>query len=94
MEIICKQCGLVNHYETRKNGPHLTAYCKGCNSYIKNLPQEQEPKMYLGKYKGWLIKDIPDGGYLEWAYMNVKQLNERQKEAIKERINYFKNDCR
>jgi len=42
--------------------------------------------MYVGKYKGIEIERIDDKGYLQWAHDNMQSLNNRQREAIKNRI--------
>ena len=34
----CKHCGCVE-YVTRKNGPHLSAYCCKCGHWIKHIKQ-------------------------------------------------------
>jgi hypothetical protein len=94
METICKQCGLVNNFIVKQNGPHITAYCNGCGAYIKNLPQQQEPKFYFGKYKGKLIKEVEDKNYLEWALINVDNLSEQQRKAIREKINFINEFCK
>ena len=94
MEIICNQCRLVNQYEVKVNGPHVTAYCSKCGGYIKNLPQLQEPKMYVGKYKGWLIKDIQERDYLEWALLNIDSLKENQRKAIREQLQSIDYNCK
>ena len=94
METVCNQCGLVNDYQVKQNGPHITAYCSNCGNYIKNLPQLLEPKMYVGKYKGWNIKDIQDRQYLEWALINIDRLKENQRKAIREQIQFIDYNCK
>lgn len=32
----CKHCGNTK-YTTRENGPHLSAYCSECGSWIKHI---------------------------------------------------------
>lgn len=88
MDIVCQHCGSTNNYRTELKSGHLVAHCNSCQKFIKNIPH-QEPKMYFGKYKGRLIKDIPDLGYLEWvisknlAKGNIKQAIIKQIENIK-----------
>lgn len=65
MEIKCNKCGEINNYRTEmKNGQNV-AHCNICGSFIKNIPY-QTPKFYFGKYKGQLISDCQDLGYLQW----------------------------
>ena len=89
MEIKCK-CGEVNNYRTEmKNGQNV-AHCNKCGSYIKNIPYS-EPKFYFGKYKGKLISDCQDLGYLQWL-INSGAVRANQKEAVLvqiEKINLY-----
>ncbi len=60
------------------------AYCNGCNSFIKNIPYDQ-PKLYVGKYKGIPIDAIEDLDYLKWANENLR-LSSYVGTAVKSRI--------
>jgi hypothetical protein len=83
--IVCKQCGCIDNFRTEKKANNTCAFCNDCGSFIKNIPTEA-PKMYVGKYKGIEIERIDDKGYLQWAHDNMQSLNNRQREAIKNRI--------
>ena len=65
-----QNCGLVNDYKVivndNKQVKHYTAYCNGCDKYIKHIAYD-EPKFYFGKHKGVLIKDCTDKQYIVWA---------------------------
>ena len=68
MDVICNSCGNINDYRTIKKANNLTAYCKGCGSYIKNLPYA-EPALHFGKYRNTKIKDFTTPqmvNYLHW----------------------------
>lgn len=71
MDVSCKKCGLVNEYEVVMKGPHRTAYCSGCGSYIKHLPKESNEMfiMPFGKYKGeplQMMVSEDERRYLVW----------------------------
>ena len=85
-DIVCEKCGLINEYTTKKNKMHLAAYCSGCGSYIKFMPQG-EPMLHFGKYKGQNLKisECNDLKYLLWVHDNVR-LSKRYKEAIERQI--------
>ena len=88
MEIVCKKCGLVNDYRTELRQNQKTAWCNGCDSYIKNIPY-QKPKMYFGKYKGLVIEQmtLPEHrNYFNWLLQTDIKLNERTKEAINKQL--------
>lgn len=89
MEIVCKNCGSVNDYRTEmKNGQNV-AHCNACGKYIKNIPYNPHPKLYFGKYKDRLIKDIEDLNYLQWLIDgNVLKANTRR--AVIDRIAQLK----
>lgn len=40
--IVCKNCGTVDDYYTRRNGPHIEAKCKSCDKHIKFLKQTKQ----------------------------------------------------
>lgn len=85
MDVTCTKCGLVNDYYTRQAGPHQSAYCNGCDSYIKHLPQNNPIEiMPFGKYKGREIKSFSaqdEIRYLEWI-TQMPDIKERLKSAI------------
>jgi len=85
MDITCTKCGSVNDYYTKQNGPHTTAYCNTCDNYIKNIPSAK-PAFYVGKFKGTNIEEVNDLGYLIWARDNMTSLNQRQLQAVTDRI--------
>lgn len=67
--LTCRQCGLVNDYKIIQRGVHETAYCNGCDSYIKNLPQGKPFIFMFGKYKGTPIAEMKSPeqiNYLHW----------------------------
>jgi hypothetical protein len=79
-DIICKRCGLVNDYYTVQVKMHIKAMCNECNKYIKFIPQEQEVKLWFGKYKYRTIKSMvseEELNYLEWikngGIKNIKE---------------------
>ena len=89
MEVICKSCGAVNDYRTEKRGNNLCAWCKSCGEFIKNIPWD-EPKFWVGKYKGMKISDCTDISYLKWAAKEMN-VNQRTKDTILNRINFLEN---
>jgi len=89
-EIICKNCGLINDYTSKQNGPHIEARCNGCGKHIKFLPQSTEPVIYFGKYSQSRICDITDLNYLEWLISKCTTLKPKLKEAAKKQIDKLK----
>ena len=85
MEVVCKNCGSINDYHTIMKSGQKTAWCNGCGSYIKNIPQGGEPVMHFGKYKGTLISEMTDLSYLNWLLENTRQ-SQLYRYAIQERI--------
>ena len=85
MSITCHNCGLVDDYETRQAGPHLSAYCNGCGNYIKHLPQNNPVELIpFGKYKGRELKSMvsdEEVRYLHW-FCQMPDLKPRIKVAI------------
>jgi uncharacterized protein (DUF3820 family) len=70
-ELICKICGPTDEFLIKQSGPHLTAYCEKCNSYIKHLPKSKitEKILPFGKYIGTKISEMWDEeqiNYLRW----------------------------
>ena len=89
MEIVCKNCGLVNDYRTEmKNGQNV-AHCNGCGKYIKNIPYNQTPKLYFGKYKDRIISEIEDLNYLQWL-VESGAVRANIKQAVIDRIAQLK----
>jgi len=69
MDITCQKCGLINDYSVREAGMHQSAYCNGCQNYIKHLPQNKPVKIHFGKYAGCELSTLtaPDDiRYLIW----------------------------
>lgn len=67
--VVCKNCGSINDFRTTLKSNQLTAWCNCCNAFIKNIPYDQSPKLYFGKYKGREIssmKDTEEIRYLQW----------------------------
>jgi len=58
MGVICKHCGIVDDYYIIKKSNQDTAWCNGCDRYIKNLPQGNPPELHFGKYKDKLISNM------------------------------------
>lgn len=85
MEVVCKNCGSIDDYHTIMKSGQKTAWCNGCGSYIKNIPQGGEPVFHFGKYKGTLISEITDLSYLNWVLENTRQ-SQLYRYAIQERI--------
>lgn len=83
--LTCYKCGGSNDFATELKSNNLVAICRGCGSFIKNVPYK-EPAFYFGKYKGTAIKDIIDKDYLTWA-LNTVRLSSSLRAAISERIN-------
>lgn len=83
--LYCYNCQSDSLYDIVEKPPHHQAICRTCGKYIKNLPYD-DPKFYVGKYKGIAIKDIDDKGYLVWARDNMTALSERLFVAIENRI--------
>jgi uncharacterized protein (DUF3820 family) len=47
-----------------------TAWCNGCDGFIKNIPQGKPIQLYFGKYKGRLLSTMDDETeilYLKWV---------------------------
>lgn len=70
-EIICQNCGSINDYRTVMKSNQNTAWCNGCDKFIKNISQGKPPMLYFGKYKGRLISTLNDEDeikYLKWVF--------------------------
>lgn len=69
-DIICQQCGSINDYHTIMKSNQNTAWCNGCDSFIKNLSQGKPPILYFGKYKDRLLDSMTsqeEVNYLKWV---------------------------
>lgn len=87
-QLKCKKC-LCTDYETVQAGQHIKAICAKCKSYIKFLPQSDEPmeKMPFGKFKDWRFEEIHDKQYLDWLLLSSgKANNKRLRAAIEKRL--------
>lgn len=91
-DIICKNCGSINDYNTALKSTQNTAYCNSCGKFIKNIPQEKTEHLtiYFGKYKGQKITDIKDRQYLEWILKESSNINEKYRTAIQKQIDNLK----
>ena len=68
-DIICQNCGSINDYRTVMKSNQQTAWCNGCDCFIKNLPQGKPVKLYFGKYKDRLLSSmdgVEEVQYLKW----------------------------
>ena len=77
--MLCKHCGDVEA-AIRQNGPHLSAYCTKCGSFIKHVPKsDTDFTMPFGKYKGVAASEIvrDDRAYAMWAVENMDKLSVR-----------------
>lgn len=83
----CPKCGTVDKFYTELKSNNNVARCNNCDAFIKNLPYEA-PKFFVGKYKGKLISEIEDMGYLKWALKEMK-LSKSMRDAISARISLF-----
>ncbi len=84
MDISCQKCGLVGDYNEQQSGPHKSAYCNGCGSYIKHLPQGKPITLYFGKYKDRQLSTLQSDdelNYLIWL-SQAPGLNAKLKTAI------------
>lgn len=95
-DIVCGKCGCKS-YDTVQSGPHLKAKCVDCGSFIKFIPKPFDPekidwdeqKIYFGKYKDRLFKDIvvEDPQYIRWM---AKNLDKKMKLIAEEALFEFK----
>jgi uncharacterized protein (DUF3820 family) len=88
-KITCKTCGNIDDYHVKQTGPHQTAYCNGCGTYIKHLPNDSKITiMPFGQYKGREIKTLiadSELRYLEWLVMKP-DMKPKLKLAIQEHL--------
>lgn len=83
--LTCPRCRSVDTFYTVTKGPHQTARCSICHTYIKHLPSQEvtgESIMHFGKYKDLKLKNIPPD-YLLWMLENNK-LKGSLKEYVEE----------
>jgi uncharacterized protein (DUF3820 family) len=89
MDITCQRCGSVNDYHVVKTELHDTAYCNGCDAYIKHLPKNNPIViMPFGKYKGREISSLlsdEELRYVTWMLHN-STANEKIKTALKNHL--------
>ncbi|WP_128545111.1 hypothetical protein [Larkinella soli] len=86
-QLTCHTCGHTTTPLVRQNGPHLEAVCPECKAHLRFLPQPlTELKIYWGKYTGRRIGEVQDAGWLSWCYDNIRTLNSRYRQALKEQI--------
>lgn len=89
-ELICPKCGPTTDYYTELKSNNNVARCLKCDTFIKNIPQGNEPTLYFGKYKDQKVKDIEDMGYLKWVLGNLK-VTANMRLAIEQQISRFDN---
>jgi hypothetical protein len=68
-DIICQHCGSINDYSSIMKSNQLTAWCNGCDKFIKNISQGKTPQLYFGKYIGREIASMTSAEelrYLKW----------------------------
>ena len=91
MMLTCKKCGHSGIPATSKNGPHISANCMECSSFIKHLPKgiiTDDFILYFGKFKGRSVKSMVNTNkeefdYLLWLKNNAKNLKSNQIEILK-----------
>jgi len=89
-EIICQHCGLVNDYRTEMKSNQNTAWCNGCEKFIKNISYRDysnldEIFLPFGKYKDIRLSTINDISYLKWA-VSSGAVKKGYREAVEKRI--------
>lgn len=93
-ELICPKCGDIGiEYYTEMKANNNVARCLKCDSFIKNIPQGNDPTFYFGKYKDKKVKDVEDMQYLNWALKNIR-LTSSMRTAIQNQISLFENLAR
>ena len=68
-DIICQHCGNINDYRTIMKTNQLTAWCNGCDGFIKNIAQCKPPQIFFGRYKDRFISTLTskeEVEYLKW----------------------------
>ena len=83
--VTCNKCGAENFYFEEKRGPHLTAICSSCGSYIKHLGQKKEVVIHFGKYKGTKLSDMKSQDQISWLkwVITVDNVKPGLKDSIK-----------
>ena len=83
----CPHCNTVGDVATIMKSNQLTAWCRECGCFIKNIPYKNtdEIKFYFGKYKGELINKCTDLEYLRW-FSTLDKHSEKIKKALSDRI--------
>lgn len=87
--IKCKRCETINFYFEEKRGPHLTAICASCGSYIKHLGKNKPFVMPFGRFKGRKLSSLnsrEEKNYLNWVLENL-ELKKVMKEKIINHLN-------
>jgi hypothetical protein len=92
-ELICPKCGPTTDYYTELKANNNVARCLKCDSFIKNLPQGNDPTFYFGKYKDKKVRDIEDMQYLKWVLGNLR-VTSSMRLAIEKQISSFENLAR
>lgn len=90
-DVICQKCGSVNDYRVTKGNLHHTAYCNGCDAYIKNLPQGGPYILPFGKFKGTLLSEMTSRDqidYLNW--MLRSDFNNTTKDKVNAHLDTLK----
>lgn len=68
-DITWQNCGSINDFRTVMKSNQNTAWCNGCDKFIKNMPQGKPPVLHFGKYKDRLISTMlnkEEVEYLTW----------------------------
>ncbi len=91
--IKCNKCGSENDYYTELKANNNVARCNKCNSFIKNIPYQNEAIFYFGKYKGKKVSEIEDIDYLKWVLKEIKP-SLSMRTAIQKQISNFENLAR
>jgi hypothetical protein len=88
-DIICQNCGSVNDYYVKEAGPHKSAYCNGCDRYIKHLPQNNPISVLpFGMYKGREIKTMIADREIQWLnwILQKPDIKQNLKTAIEDHL--------
>jgi len=84
----CPHCNTVGDVATIMKSNQLTAWCKECGCFIKNIPYEtqEDAKFHFGKLKGTKIANCGDIGYMKW-YLSLPKHSFVIRSALEARIN-------
>ncbi len=86
-DITCQTCGLINDYHEVQKNIHVAAYCNGCDSYIKNLPQGKPFILPFGKFKGVLLSDMVSKDQTDYLHWMLRQsFNNNIKTKVSEHL--------